>query len=34
MTQIETSARDRLIAAASNLMHERGYEATGVAECE
>jgi TetR/AcrR family transcriptional repressor of nem operon len=35
VTPIKASARERLLIAASNLMHERGYEATGVAElCE
>jgi TetR/AcrR family transcriptional regulator, transcriptional repressor for nem operon len=35
MTPTETSARERLLTAAGSLIHERGYEATGVAElCE
>ncbi len=35
MTPIDGSAGERLLLAASKLMHERGYEATGVAEvCE
>jgi TetR/AcrR family transcriptional regulator, transcriptional repressor for nem operon len=35
VTPTEASARERLLVAASELMHERGYEATGVAElCE
>jgi TetR/AcrR family transcriptional regulator, transcriptional repressor for nem operon len=35
MTPTETPARERLLTVASSLIHERGYEATGVAElCE
>jgi len=35
MPRIEQPARERLLVAASSLMHARGYEATGVAElCE
>jgi TetR/AcrR family transcriptional repressor of nem operon len=35
VTQTEQPARERLLVAAGSLMHERGYEATGVAElCE
>jgi TetR/AcrR family transcriptional regulator, transcriptional repressor for nem operon len=35
VTSIEASARERLLVAASTLMHERGYEPTGVADlCE